>query len=73
MIIVDCPPILKHPYLPDLSGGTRQVLMVVRSEVSSVRKVQRAKQEIAGLNANLWGAIITGQRPSLPAALEKLL
>jgi Mrp family chromosome partitioning ATPase len=73
LIVVDCPPILKHPSLPDLSGGAARVLMVVRSEVSSVRRVQRAKQEIAGLNAALWGAILTGQRPAVPGLLEKWL
>ena len=71
LIIVDCPPILKHPYLPDLSGGTRQVMLVVRSEVSSVREVQRAKKELAGLNASLWGAILTGQRPAVSRLFDK--
>ena len=71
LIVVDCPPILAHPYLPDISGGRPQVLMVVRSEVSSVRLVQRARREIEGLRGTVWGVVLAGQRQVLPRALDR--
>lgn len=71
LIVVDCPPILAHPYLPEISGGERQVLLVVRSEVSSVRLVQRARREIEGLRGTVWGAVLAGQRQVLPRAFDR--
>ena len=71
LIVVDCPPILSHPHLPDISGGTQQVLLVIRSEVSPVRLVQRAKREIERLRGTVWGAVLAGQRQVLPRGLDR--
>ncbi len=71
LIVVDCPSILAHPHLPTVSGGVPQVLLVVKSETSSPRQVQRAKQEIEMLRGNIWGAVLTGQRQIVPTAVER--
>lgn len=71
LIVVDCPPILAHPYLPEVSQGPRQVLLVVRSEVSPVRLVRRAQREIEGLRATVWGVAVTGQRQVVPRFLDR--
>lgn len=71
LIVVDCPPIFAHPHLPAISGRASQVLLVVRSEESSVRSVQRAKQEIEALHGSVWGAILTGQRQIVPRTLDR--
>ena len=71
LIVVDCPSILAHPHLPTVSGGAPQVLLVVKSETSSPRQVQRAKKEIEMLRGNIWGAVLTGQRQIMPTAMEK--
>ena len=71
LIVVDCPPILSHPHLPDISGGAQMVLLVIRSEVSSVRLVQRAKREIERLRGTVWGAVLAGQRQVLPRGLDR--
>jgi Mrp family chromosome partitioning ATPase len=70
LIVVDCPPILAYPHLPPVSAGMHQVLLVVRSETSSARLVQRARQEIDTLRGNIWGAVLTGQRQLVPRALD---
>jgi Mrp family chromosome partitioning ATPase len=71
LIVLDCPPILAHPHLPTISDRASQVLLVVRSEESSVESVQRAKQEIEVLHGSVWGAVLTGKRRIVPSMLDR--
>ena len=71
LIVLDCPPILAHPHLPSVSDRARQVLLVVRSEESSVESVQQAKQEIEARHGSVWGAVLTGKRRIVPGMLDR--
>ena len=71
LIVLDCPPILTHPHLPAISDRASQVLLVIRSEESSVESVRRAKQEIEVLHGSVWGAVLTGKRRIVPGMLDR--
>lgn len=59
LIVLDCRPILEHPFLAPISEGPPKVLLVLRAATTPIPVAVRVKQEIEALGGELWGVVMT--------------
>jgi Mrp family chromosome partitioning ATPase len=73
LVVLDCPPLLEQTYLTPLSSEPARVVMVLRAGRSRMSQALRARQEIEGFGAELFGAVLTHERRILPRVLDRLI
>jgi Mrp family chromosome partitioning ATPase len=73
LVVVDCPPLLDAPYLLPISPRAPQIVLALRSRRTRISVALRIEQEIRGLGAELFGAVLTNNKPLIPRLLDRFL
>jgi Mrp family chromosome partitioning ATPase len=70
LIINDCPPVLDEHFLAPVAEPMPRVVLVLQGGRTRISMALRAKQEIAELGGELFGAVLTRQRSYIPRWLD---
>jgi capsular exopolysaccharide synthesis family protein len=72
-IIVDGPPVLKHPDALQLASHVDGVVLVVRQNHLTREVIRKAVEQLQAVNAPLIGAILNRRRFAIPTLIYRLI
>jgi non-specific protein-tyrosine kinase len=72
-VIIDGPPLLKHPDALQLASHADGVVLVVRQKHLTREVVRKGIEQLRAINAPLLGAILNRRRFAIPTLIYKLI